>query len=415
MTEKDKEIERYKNTYLVSCPKGVEELLLKELSDLGIVGLKGGIGGATFEGRNEDFLKVILYSRLASRVYKKLFSFDIKTEKDLYFFGKEIQWSSIFGLDQTFKIQTILMRSPDGKKKSKFSNTMILSQTLKDGIVDRFRDEEEGLRPNVNKQNADASFVVHIAPHDSEHAVKEKVTVMVDLCGEPLSHRGYRDPGFEAPLRENLAAAIVMAMEWNKKETFIDLMCGSGTLLIEAAMFKANIPASYFKIKRGVQYSFFNLYLFNKDKGLTETWEKEVKLAIQEAKKGIENLKNGEKIYGYDLNHQHLNMCQTLIDKCELTSAIIINREDATRLKNNFAPGLLVANPPYGERMGSDEDLAGLYYNLGENLKQEFKGFRAYIFTGNLPLIKKISLKTSSKRILYNGDIECRLVRYNLF
>jgi 23S rRNA G2445 N2-methylase RlmL len=415
MNDQEKDIEKHKNEYHVSCPKGVEELLFQELSALNIEGLKQNIGGATFQGKNEDFLKVVLYSRLASRVYKKLFSFDIKTEKDLYFRGKEIKWKAVFGLDQTFKIQTILMRSPNGQKKSKFSNTMILSQTLKDGIVDRFRDDEEGLRPNVNKQNADASLVVHIAPHDNEYATKEKVTIMVDLCGEPLSNRGYRDPGFEAPLRENLAAAIILSTDWNKKETFVDMMCGSGTLLIEAAMIKGNIPASYYKIKRGVQYAFFNLYLFNKDKFLIEAWEKEVKIAIASAKKGLELLKSEDKMYGYDLNHQHLNLCQNLIDKCELTGTIIINREDATRLRNSFTPGLLIANPPYGERMGSEEDLAGLYYNLGENLKQEFKGFRAFIFTGNLPLIKKISLKTSSKKILYNGDIECRLVRYNLY
>ncbi len=411
----DKEIIKHKAEYFASCPKGVEELLFQEMSELKIGGISKSIGGVHFEGKHEDFLKVILYSRLASRVYKKLFTFDIKVEKDLYHRGMEIKWKTIFGLDQTFKIQTILMRSPDGKKKSKFSNTMILSQTLKDAIVDRFREDEEGVRPNVNKQNADASFIVHIAPYDDTFTTKEKVTIMVDLAGEPLSNRGYRDPGFEAPLRENLAAALILSTDWNKTETFIDSMCGSGTLLIEAAMIKGNIPASYYKLKKGVQYAFFNLYLFNKDKDLIDAWNTEVKLALNQAKKGFESLKT-TKLYGYDMVHHHMNLCLNHVEKCELKDVIVVNREDATRLTPAFTPGVVIANPPYGERMGEDDkELAGLYYNYGENLKQNFKGYRAYIFTGNLPMIKKISLKTSAKLIFYNGDIECRLVRYNLY
>ena len=182
--ENEKEITKYKAEYFVSCPKGMEELLFNELKILEITGLEQKSGGASFVGVNSDFLKVIFNSRLASRVYKKLFSFDIKVEKDLYHRGVEIKWNEIFGINQTFKIQTLLNKSPNGLKKSKFSNTMILSQILKDGIVDRFREDTEGNRPNVNKQQADASFLLNITPHDNSQSIKEKATVLIDLCCE---------------------------------------------------------------------------------------------------------------------------------------------------------------------------------------------------------------------------------------
>lgn len=414
--EAEKEITKYKAEYFVSCPKGMEELLFKELSDLSIHGLEQHSGGASFNGVNSDFLKVIFNSRLASRVYKKLFSFDVKVEKDIYHRGMEIKWKTIFDLDQTFKIQTILNKSPNGQKKSKFTNTMILSQILKDGIVDWFRADSGGNRPNVNKQNADAAFLLNIVPHDNPLSTKEKVTVLIDMCGEPLSNRGYRQEYFEAPLRENLAAALLLASDWKpQEEVLIDSMCGSGTLLVEALMLKLKIPPSFYRLKNNRHYSFEQLSLYTKDTELQDFCGKEMRAVLAAGEAGLKT-QDTKMVYGFELNNHHLHTCEQTLDQCGLNKFVELKHGDATKIKAPVPSGVIICNPPYGERMGDDEAaLIDLYYFYGENLKKEFKGFRAYIFTGNLPLIKKISLKTSRKIPFYNGDIECRLVRYDLY
>lgn len=414
--DSEKEIVKHRNEYFVSCPKGMEELLFEELRTLEISNLEKNSGGASFSGNSYDYLKVIFHSRLASRVYKKLFSFDVKVEKDIYHRGLEIKWKTIFELDQTFKIQTILNKSPNGTKKSKFTNTMILSQILKDGIVDWFRADTGGNRPNVNKQQADAAFLVNIVPHDNPYSVKERVTILIDLCGEPLSNRGYRQEYFEAPLRENLAAALILSTDWKPQdEVLIDSMCGSGTLLIEALMIKLKIPASFYRLKNNRHYSFEQLSLYTKDTELQAMCAKEMRAVLAAGEAGLKT-QSTPLIYGFELNNHHLHMCEHALDILGLNKFVELKHGDATKIKAPVANGVIICNPPYGERMGEDEAaLNDLYYFYGENLKKEFKGFRAYIFTGNLPLIKKISLKTSRKIPFYNGDIECRLVRYDLY
>jgi putative N6-adenine-specific DNA methylase len=406
---------KHKNEFFASCPKGIEDYLEQELIQLNIKNPSKTVGGVYFSGPSDDFIKVIFHSRLASRVYKLLYSFDVRGEKDFYTKAFDLKWKAVFDINQTFKINTILYKSPDGKNRSKFSNTMFLSQVLKDAIVDRFREDFDGMRPNVNKQNADASFLVHVRPFD-QISPFEKVTIMLDLVGEALSNRGYRDAYFEAPLRENLAAALVIASEWDQKETFIDLMCGSGTLLIEALMIKGKIPPSYFHMKKGLFFPFLNLEFYTKDEFAQKTFEKERQLVVELGQKGIKELQTGTKLYGFDLNHFHLDLCKKTLEELGLGNCCELKKEDATKVKNSFGDsGLIICNPPYGERMGTEEDLTSLYYEMGENLKKNFKGFKAFIFTGNLPLLKKIELRTSSKKIFFNGDIECRLARYNLY
>lgn len=412
----EKEITKHRADYFVSCPKGMEDLLYDELNNLEVQNLEKNSGGASFTGHHQDFIKVIFYSRLASRVYKKLYSFDVKVEKDIYHRGLEIRWKSIFSLDQTFKIQTILNKSPNGQKKSKFTNTMILSQILKDGIVDWFREDSGGNRPNVNKQQADAAFLINIVPHDNPQSTKERVNILIDLCGEPLSNRGYRQEYFEAPLRENLAAALILSTDWKpQSEVLIDSMCGSGTLLIEALMIKLKIPASYYRLKNNRHYSFEQHTLYLKDSSLQEYCAKIMREVLSAGDSALKSTAVKE-IYGYELNNHHLAMCEQALTQCGLTKFVDLHFGDATKIKPLVSSGVVICNPPYGERLEMDEKvLADLYYNYGENLKKQFKGFRAYIFTGNMPMIKKISLKTSRKIPFYNGDIECRLVRYDLY
>ena len=160
-----------------------------------------------------------------------------------------------------------------------------------------------------------------------------------------------------------------------------------------------------------------HLEFYTKDEYAQETFKKESAKVIELGKKGIQNLKASKsKIYGFDLNHFHLDSCRKTLEALNLETCVELKKEDATKVRNSFGDhGVLICNPPYGERMGDEENLNDLYYQLGEHFKKNFKGFRAFVFTGNLPLLKKIELRTSSKKIFFNGDIECRLARYNLF
>ncbi len=417
-----KEIEKLKDEFFASCPTGLEELLAAEVKALDYEKLRVVSGGVHFKGKITLCLELMLSSRIASRIYKKAYRFEVKVEKDLYFYAKEIKWKSLFDLEQTFKISVVQSKSPNGKKRSHFSNTMFLAQNLKDGIVDRFRDDCKGERPSVDKDNPDMNFLLHLEPHDNEFSQKEYATILIDMCGEPLSQRGYRNTPFAAPLKENLAAGLVLLSNYKPEENFIDPMCGSGTIIIESLLIKGQIPPSYLALHEILEndandyWDFMKHNWFKKDKYVLEDWDKLTKKYIELAKDGFERLeKSSAKTMAYDCENYSLKAIQLNLAASDLTEFVEVDKADAAFVECDLDSGVLVTNPPYGERLGEDEDLEELYYDFGENLKKNFKDFRAYIFTGNLPLLKKISLRTSKKTILYNGNIEARLAEYLLY
>ena len=422
-----KKIEKIKNGFFASCPSGLEELLAAEIKSLRFDNLKYEKievvkGGVHFWCFPQLALELMLASRIASRVYKKFYSFEIKEEKDLYFHAKEIKWKGIFDLNQTFKISVVQGLSKDGTKRSKFKSSIYLAQNFKDGIVDRFRIDCKGDRPSVDKDQADMTLLLRVEPNNNPHSQKEEVTVLADMCGAPLSHRGYRDTNFSAPLKENLAAGLVLLSGYTGKETFVDPMCGSGTLAIESLLIRANIPPSYLAIHEIISHpeepywDFMRHNWFKKDKFLVENWSKLIPLYNKKAQDGFEFLEKNEiKTYASDKEKYAINATKFNLKAADLTDFIDLSMQDATSVRPVTSEGIVVTNPPYGERIGEDRELPDLYYNFGENLKKNFKGFSAYIFTGNLPLLKKISLRTSKKHILYNGSIEARLAEYKLF
>lgn len=417
---KDKEITKYKNAFFASCPTGLEELLEAELLNLGAGGTKLTKGGVHFESYPEVAIKSILYSRIASRVYKKLFGFTVKVEKDIYYRAKEIKWKGVFSLEQTFKIQTLQGKSPKGTKRSKFNNSMFLGQQLKDAIADRFREDTKE-RPNVDKFNPDISLLLHIIPNDNPHSQKEDVTILIDMSGQTLSNRGYRVKSFSAPVRENLAAGILKLAGYTGKETLVDGMCGSGTFLAEAVMMKFDIPACFIRLKDHKEHNdelpwaFLSHNYYTKDKYLKENTEGFIEEAYAQTQTALKKIKTGT-IYGYDIDGSALDIAGYNLKLADLLAGISLEQGDATKIsKPNSDGGIFIVNPPYGERLGEDDDLDTLYHELGENLKKNFKEYNAYIFTGNMPLLKKISLRTSKKHILYNGNIESRLAEYQLY
>lgn len=418
-----KKIDKLKDQFFASCPTGLEDLLVNEIKQLDCKSIEKTKGGVHFETHTQNGLELMLISRIASRIYKKAFQFEIKVEKDLYFFAKEIKWKALFELEQTFKISVVQSQSKDGAKRSKFKSSMFLAQNLKDGIVDRFRDDCKGERPSVDKEQPDMSLLLHVQPNVNQHSVKETVTILIDMCGAPLSQRGYRDTNFSAPLKENLAAGLVLLSGYTGKENFVDPMCGSGTIIVESLLIKGNIPPSYLALHEIMEnnddtyWDFMNHNWFKKDKYLTKEWTELLTKYLEKARDGFEALeKSTTKTYASDSEKYSLNAARFNLQASDLLEFTSLDLADATSLElPTIDSGIIVTNPPYGERIGEEEDLPQLYYDFGENLKKNFKGFKAYIFTGELPLLKKISLRTSKKIILFNGNIEARLAEYDLF
>jgi putative N6-adenine-specific DNA methylase len=410
---------KYKNAFFASCPTGLEKLLEDEIKLLGAPETKLTKGGVHFESYPELAIKMILTSSIASRIYKKLYGFEAKIEKDIYHNAKEIKWKSVFSLDQTFRINVIQGKSPEGTKRSKFENSMFLGQLLKDAIADRFREDEKE-RPYVDKVDPDISFLMRVEPNDNPHSQKENVTILIDMSGVSISNRGYRVKSFSAPLRENLASGLLKLAGYDGSQTLVDGMCGSGTFLTEAALIKWKIPTSFIHLQNNKEFddelpwSFLRHNYYTKDKYLKENTEKFIEEIWALTQKNMKEIKPGT-IFGYDIDDGALDIAAYNMEVAGVIDGVTIDNADSTQVKKPGESGIFIVNPPYGERLGETKDLESLYHDLGENLKNNFKEYKAYVFTGNLPLLKKISLRTSKKEILYNGNIESRFAEYLLY
>ncbi|MBA2403563.1 MAG: hypothetical protein H0V66_02230 [Bdellovibrionales bacterium] len=412
-------MKKYRFEYFASCPSGLEELLAKELADLGATTIVNVRGGVQFEGAHEVALKAILHSRIASRVFKFLYQFDVLNEQDYYLAATDIKWKSLMEVNHTFRLTTIFGDLPF--EREEFRNSQFANLKLKDAIVDYFR-HHEGIRPSVEKDFPDISFLARI---DRGHDKPYMATIMYDLCGDPLNQRGYRIAKTEAPVKENVAAGILKLVNWDPEtEDLIDGMCGSGTFVIEAALMAGGIAPSFIKVDRHLhgsgqkQWTFLNYPWLTQDKELMDTFKKLLQEISDSTSSGIEKLRNMKgRISGNDLSEFTLISARENLRKAKLDSVIQLTQIDARVLNPNQNKTLFICNPPYGERLehGEEEKLKALYKGLGDHWKHNFKGHRAAIFTGNLPMLKVVGLKTSKKHILYNGDIECRVAEYNLY
>ena len=419
-----KSINKLKDEFFAACPHNFEEILMDEMSSIGIKELAKVVGGVNFKCSPEKAIELVLKSRVASRIYKKLYSFDIKNEKDIYFHAKEIKWKAVFTLDQTFKTEVSLGHSPDGTRRSKFTNTMYLGQVLKDGIVDYFRATHNDERPNVEKQNPHALISMRIQPHDNKFSSKEEVLISLDLSGEILSNRKYRIRSVEAPIRENLAAGLIIKAGLKKDEDFYDPMCGGGTFLIEALLIKAGITPSFKRIDSYFdeeeefkdQWAFLEHEFYQKNKYIKENTEKLLTTLKKENEAGFAWLKkNNIKIYGTDNSTESIKVAKMNIQNAGMGNYIYLEVADGTSFKPGPFAGKIITNPPYGERIGEVEELEEVYYQLGENFKNNFKGSSAFLITGNKELLKKIRLKPAMKMDLRNGKLDSKFVQYDLF
>ena len=412
-------MKKYNYEYFASCPSGLEDLLAKEIADLGAKTTVVVRGGVQFEGPHEVALKAILHSRLASRIFKFLFQFEVSNENDYYLQATDIKWKSLMDLEHTFRLTTIFGDLPF--ERDEFRNSQFANLKLKDAIVDYFR-HHEGVRPSVEKDYPDVSFLARI---DRGQAKPYVATIMYDLCGDSLNQRGYRVAKIEAPVKENVAAGILKLVNWTPEtEDFIDGMCGSGTFVIEAALIAGGIAPSYLKVEKYLfgsgqkQWTFLNYPWLTKDEELKTQFKAMIKEITESTANGIEKLRQMKgRIAGNDISDMSLISARENLRKAKLDHVIELSHVDARILNPNKNKTLFLCNPPYGERLehGEDEKLKALYKGLGDHWKHNYKGHRAALFTGNLPMLKVVGLKTSKKHILFNGDIECRVAEYNLY
>ncbi len=377
--------------WLATCPKGIEPLLADELQVLGADQIKQTVAAVHFQGNLELAYRVCLWTRLANRVLMPLCQFKLNSADDLYNHCGDIAWEDHLSAEHSIAIDFI------GTSRH-VDNSMYGAQLVKDAVVDRIR-RLQGGRPDVNTKSPDIRIQVR------QH--KGQVTVSLDISGDSLHRRGYRTGQGTAPLKENLAAALLLRAGWpdiaQRGGGLIDPMCGSGTLLIEAAMMAADIAPGLARQDYG-----FSRWLQHD----SVVWESLVDEAQARKASGLEafNL----DIRGYDANRRVLEVTATNAENADLDEHIRIAHKPLDQFgKATTETGLLITNPPYGARLGEVDELIPLYQKLGVVLQKNFVQWRAAIYTGNLDLARQLDLSPSKQYSLFNGTIPCKLLVFD--
>ena len=362
---------------------GLEPVLAKELTQLGANDVQIGRRMVSFTGDKELMYRANFQLHTAIRILKPIKHFIARSADDVYEEVKNIDWTEYLGLDKTFAVDSVVF-------SEEFRHSKFVSYKVKDAIVDQFR-EQTGKRPNISVANPDLRLHVHIA---DVAPGKSECTLCLDSSGESLHRRGYRQESVEAPLNEVLAAGMIMMTGWQGDTDFIDPMCGSGTLLIEAALIARNMAPGLFRKEFAFEkWPDFDADLFDTIYN-DESQEREFK----------------HHIYGYDIDMKAVNTARLNVRAAGLTNDITIEEADF----KNFQQPIMVTNPPYGERI-STPDLLGTYKMIGERLKHQFQGNDAWVLSYREECFDQIGLKPSIKIPLFNGSLECEFRKYQMF
>lgn len=362
---------------------GLEEILADELLKLGAKKINIGVRNISFYGDKGFLYKANLSLRTAIRILKPIVVFDVNDDKELYSSFFNFNWEDYMSVDNTFAIDSVL-------NSDFFTHSLYVSQKAKDGIVDRYRKLFK-TRPSVDSTNPDLKINIHIR--------NKCCTVSLDSSGKPLNQRGYRSQTNIAPINEVLAAGIILLSEWDLESDFLDPMCGSGTLLIEAAMLATNYPPN---IKRS-NFSFKNWNDFDLDLFVTIT------KSVLSKTKPFNN-----KILGFDKSPSAISKCDQNIINAGLEDVISISKEDFFRSKKYNDDYLhIVFNPPYGERLRIDIEL--FYKKIGDTLKTNYTNSCTWFITSSIEALKYVGLRPSRKIKLFNGKLESRLAKYEIY
>ena len=361
---------------------GLEPVLAKELTLLGANNVQIGRRMVSFTGDKEMMYRANFSLHTAIKILKPIRHFKAQSADDVYEAIKKIDWSEYLDNDHTFAVDAVVF-------SEEFRHSKFVSYKVKDAIVDQFR-EKTGSRPNISVANPDIRLHIHIAESDC--------TLCLDSSGESLHRRGYRQESVEAPLNEVLAAGMILMTGWQGETDFVDPMCGSGTLLVEAALIARNMAPGLFR----KEYAFekwpdFDADLFDRIYN-DDSQEREFK----------------HHIYGYDIDMKAVNTARLNAKAAGLTADITIEQRDFKDFVQPKDKCIMVCNPPYGERI-STPDLLGTYRMIGERLKHQFLNNDAWILSYREECFEQIGLKPSIKIPVFNGSLECEFRKYQIF
>ena len=369
--------------FFAPCPRGLEAVLAQELGAIDAAAIETSEGGVHFAGPFALCYRANLESRIASRILWRVGTAPYRSEEDIYRAALALDWPAWFDVGNTLRVNLAAHRCP-------LKSLDFVTLRIKDAICDRFR-AAGGERPTIDTSRPD------VRAHAFVDAAS--VTFYLDTSGEPLFKRGYRQAAGEAPLRENLAAGMLRLAGWIPSEALLDPMCGSGTILIEAALIASGIAP-------GARRSFGFEKLGNFDRPLWDELKANAHMR--------ERPSSAPRIFGSDLYGEALKTARTNVAEAGLEEAIELKQANLLELPPPAPSGVIVTNPPYGVRLGAEGELAAFYPRLGDTLKRRFSGWRAYILTSDFALPKLIRLTPSRRTPLYNGALECRLYEFKL-
>ena len=365
---------------------GLEETLAQELQRLGAKEVEVMNRAVSFVGDKGFMYKANLCLRTALRILVPFHTFKVTDEKSLYNSILAINWEDYMDVTDTLAIDTVL-------SSDLFTHSQYLSQKAKDAIVDQFR-AKHGERPSVDLDKP--TLRIHL------HVHQDNCTVAFDSSGESLHKRGYRDKTNLAPLNEVLAAGMILLSGWDKRSTFIDPMCGSGTLLIEAAMIANNIPPGYYRDEYGFEnwkkFMAFDQELFN--------------MIFDSAINKITN--HEQKIIGCDISRNVAKKAKENVKLAKVDDIVTVQTCAMQDMEVPPGRGIVVMNPPYGERMVKD-NIEELYKSIGDTFKKNFSGFDCWVISSNMEAFKHVGLRPSRKITLFNGPLECKFMKYEMY
>ena len=366
------------NQYFATCPRGLEALLSHEIKLAGAKDIKPTDGGVAFSGELTVCYSANLQSRIATRILMQVGQGKYATEDDLYQAAYQINWPNWFDVKHDFMVKVTGVKCP--LKSLEFATLRI-----KDAVCDKFRQVVDS-RPYIDTKTPAVRIHAYLTA--------DAYVYYVDTSGDALYMRGNRKASIEAPLRENLAAGILQLSGWQAGQPLLDPMCGSGTFLLEAAMMALNIAPGLNR-----NFGFEKLKNYESD-----TWKKIKNTALKNVKPA-----SFQKLYGSDSDLRAVRIAKQNLEAADLLEAVQLSHVEFTALVPPADNGVLVANPPYGVRIGEDEELALLYPKMGEALKRKFAGWNTYFLTNDLRMPKLMRLTPSKRTPLFNGPLECRL------
>jgi putative N6-adenine-specific DNA methylase len=368
--------------FFATCPRGLESLLSEDVAALGGADRETVPGGVHFAADWRGCYALNLHSRIATRVLWRVAHGRYASEDDIYRLARDAPWTRWFDAGRTLRVDVAAVRSP-------LKSLEFITLRIKDAVCDRFR-ADKGVRPNVDTRDPDVR--VH------GFLTAEACTLYLDTSGAPLYQRGLRQKTVEAPLKENLAAGILRLSGWRPGTPLIDPMCGSGTFLSEAAQMALDVAPG--ALGRGFGFQRFKNFRL-------DTWK-----ALLDAAQEAEKPARPAQIWGSDVSPAAVRAALANLDRASLLPAVTLSSGDILEIDAPEPAGVLVANPPYGERQSDQEELAAFYPRLGSALKRKFAGWDCFLLTADLRLPKLMRLTPRRKTPLFNGAIECRLFEF---